>query len=142
MAKCLNKDPLKRATVDELLNDPFVNGIDPKIYEQNATIVNCIKYSCYTTDSTTLKQWTEHILSKNDRQENIKMNKEFFKSINKSSTELISRDELISLFMSVGYNYHLAYIRSDNLLIRYGEQIIPMYCDCDEEIVEANKWHC
>ena len=23
----MNKDPLKRATVDELLNDPFVNGI-------------------------------------------------------------------------------------------------------------------
>ena len=142
MAKCLNKDPLKRATVDELLNDPFVNGIDPKLYTQNATIVNCIKYSCYTTDSTILKQWTAHVLCKNDAQETVKHRKEWFKSVDKSLNRLISRDDLISLIMSVGYNYHLADIWTDNLLIGYGEQIIPMDCDCDEEIVEANKWHC
>ena len=138
----MNKDPLKRATVDELLNDPFVNSIDPKIYQQNARIVNVIKYSCYTTDSTILKQWTEHLLCKNEREETVKIKKKMFKSINKSSNQLISRDELISLFMSVGYNYHLADIWSDNLIIRYGEKIIALNCDCDPVIVEANKWHC
>ena len=144
MAKCLNKDPLKRATVDELLNDPFVNGVNPEIYKQNSRIVHSIKDSCYTTDSTILKQWTGHALCKNEPPRVVKRKKEMFESIiiNKSSNQFISRDDLISLFMSVGFNYHIADIWCDNLLIQYGEKIIAINCDCDPKIVEANKWHC
>ena len=139
MAKCLNKDPLKRATVDELLNDPFVNGIDPKIYQENSRTVYEIKYSCYTPDSTILKQWTAHALCKNEPPGVVKRKKELFKSINKSSNQFISRDDLISLFMSLGYNYHLADIWTDNLLIQYGEKIIAINCDCDKELNCCSK---
>lgn len=61
LRKCLHKDPLKRATIDELLRDPFVNCT---IYDIDESTRRCCMlameifssvYNKYVTRLTTLR---------------------------------------------------------------------------------------
>ena len=109
MAKCLNKDPLKRATVDELLNDPFINGVDAKKYKQYVPIADRIRKMCTMTDclsSTTLKSSISMILASTTANEIKKEIKKRFDAII-SRSGIITRDGLIQLFINVGYSHSL-----------------------------------
>ena len=135
MAKCLNKDPLKRATVDELLNDPFVNGVDAKDYLQNCKIAETIQKFCTTTNcltSTTIKSSACMLLAGNMSTAPEKEAKRSFDQINKSKSGLITRDELIQLFLSIGYSYGLIEDHNwcDDLVVAFGERMISKDCDC------------
>ena len=148
----MNKDPLKRATVDELLNDPFVNGID---YNSDASIVStveCMRASCCKKRFLTMTMlhrrviqdiapfWMiqplggAHIMAH-------KVVKKVFDYINirynmsNNSYNLISKKELIALFYNAGYSYKLIEKWCDDFLFTFGERMISKECKCDVDSI-------
>ena len=131
----MNKEPLRRETVDELLNDPFVNGVDANDYLQNCKIAETIQKFCSMTNcltSTIIKSSTCMLLAGNMSTAIAKQSKKSFDQINTSKSGLITRDELIQLFLSIGYSYGLIEDHNwcDDLVVAFGERMISKDCDC------------
>ena len=123
--------------MDELLNDPFVNGIDREVYVTNCEAVKSIlepNHLSNCLNRTMLQKLLCVVLATNMASETEKIALKKFKQLNKSKSGLISKDELIDLFMSVGYDYNLSCNISDDLLVNVGEQMIGKDCDCDSSI--------
>ena len=116
------------------MNDPFINGIDANDYMQSCQIVECIRESCNNTNIFTpstiksaicvLVAVSISILSGYKLTEN-------FDYVNTSNSGLITRDELIQLFINVGYSFNVFEQWCDDLLVAYGERMISKDCKCN-----------
>ena len=121
MLKCLNKDPLKRATVDELLNDPFVNGIPPNKIEAMEYLHSC--YKIYTT--TMLKCAICEALSMNMTEGPLKTVQDQFDLMGKTNKDLdvMNGHDIIQYILLCGFDFEYAQNIADNVLCLFGTQI-------------------
>ena len=130
MCKCLNKDPLKRATVDELLNDPFVNGIPPKKIE-----VMEYFYSSYKSCPNMLKCAICEILAHNMVEGPQKQVQEHFDRMDKTNQDLqsnvMNEHDIIQYILLCGFDFEYAQNIADNVLCSFGTQID----EYDDELV-------
>ena len=152
LAKCLNKDPLKRATVDELLNDPFINDVYghvavkewDKSYEKNCQIVKWIRelctktniFTCATIKSSVCMIMTANVLDRIARMKDYY--RHVYQFMNENSRGPIKRESLFNLFIGVGYRYSLFEPWCDDLLAAYGHPMILKDCqrDCSKRCKE------
>ena len=118
--KCLNKDPLKRATVDELLNDPFVNGVITKDYESDWEAMRYFRIF-YNPFPTKLKLATVKILADNMTQSPEKMVRERFDILKSNQTALIGEKEIIQLALRCGYHIEIGQNISDHAISLFGQ---------------------
>ena len=148
----MNKDPLKRATIDELLNDPFVNGIDYNSDLQMRTIVGSMRASCckkrflaMTMLHRRVIQDTASVWMPAHHMDNVRTMghqvKKVFDYINikynmsNNSYNLISKKELMAVFYNAGYSYKLIEKWSDDVLFTFGETMISKECKCDGDSI-------
>ena len=120
--------------MDELLNDPFVNGVDADEYFESCQIVAWIRESCNTSNiftSSTIKSAVRMILA-NAPDIHDSDTKLTFDRVNTSNTGLTTRDELIQLFLNVGYSFNVFEKWCDDFLVTYGQRIVSKDVDCKE----------
>ena len=118
----MNKDPLKRATVDELLNDPFVNGIPPQKIEP----MQCL-YSCYKLISPTmLKLCICKVLAinmssvaKNAAQ---KLFEQMNSNVNNTKKDIINKRDIMQYILMCGFDIEYAQNIAHNMLCWFGER--------------------
>ena len=103
--KCLNKDPLKRATIEELLNDPFVKGIDTRSYVLNNEVLRYIKQFNYQSR---LKKAITRVLAQNMTETPAKQVEMHFKRVDVNQDGKLNEDELIQVCIDSGYDKILA----------------------------------
>ena len=119
----MNKDPLKRATVDELLNDPFVNGIPPKKIEALECLHSC--YKIYTT--TMLKCAICEALTTIMPEGPLKTVQEQFDMMDKTNKDLdldvMNEHDIIQHILLCGFDFDYAQNIADNVLCLFGTQI-------------------
>ena len=65
LGKCLHKDPLRRATVDELLMDPFVNSYPSKDHSKDWEFIDIFIRPLYNKHPATVKLAITQVLAKN-----------------------------------------------------------------------------
>ena len=117
MDKCLNKDPLKRATIDELLNDPFVKGIDTRSYVLNNEILRYIKQF---NPQTRLKKAIVRVLAQNMTESPAKEVEMHFNRVDVDQDGKLSEDDLIQLCINSGYDKVLARAMARRAIKQFG----------------------
>lgn len=103
--KCLQKDPLMRPNVDELLNDPFVQGVDTKSYTLNAEVLKYIKQFNYQSR---LKKAITQVLAQNMTEQPARQVDMHFKRVDANDDGMLNEEELIQVCQDSGYDNVMA----------------------------------
>ena len=100
MQKVLIKDPLKRYTIDECLDHPWVRGVDAKDYQLNSDV---LKYLKQFRQQSKLKKEITHVLAQNMTDEVGKSVLRHFERIDSDNDGFLNEDELTILLLDMGY---------------------------------------
>ena len=127
LVKCLNKDPLKRATVDELLRDPFVNGMPIEHYELHTDILYSFP-AFYNTNPCLIKITMcqislGHAVDSADvtiQDASIKFETMCTKT--KDGYQFVTYQQIVSMLKQLGYHIEIAHTIAANSFALFGKR--------------------
>lgn len=126
LRKCLHKDPLKRATVDELLCDPFVNGMTLQDYDMNML---CIRDFApfYNPYSPLIRLTICEVLACNMSAEIQEIVSKSFAHADATQRTLITKKDIVRLALRCGYNVEFGEAIAENSLSLFGQEAGLLY---------------